>query len=203
MSIQNVEAEKTVLGSLLLDGELIKECRLTEQYFSLSVHKSIFQLMRKMEEEGQPIDLVTFISRVDPKFLEGIGGMEYFIGLMDGVPTTANFSYYEGLVRGAWKMYQAGVLGHKMGERLIAEKNEKVIGETITALCELEEKDCVCEFDLKDALVDLYEELHQDAKEITGIETGYTSLNKMTCGLQEGDFVVLGARPSMGKTAFA
>lgn len=129
--------------------------------------------------------------------------MEYFIGLMDGVPTTANFSYYEGLVRGAWKMYQAGVLGHKMGERLIAEKSEKIIGETITALCELEEKDCVCEFDLKDALVDLYEELHQDAKEITGIETGYTSLNKMTCGLQEGDFVVLGARPSMGKTAFA
>ncbi len=96
MSIQNVEAEKTVLGSLLLDGELIKECHLTEQYFSLSVHKSIFQLMRKMEEEGQPIDLVTFISRIDPKFLEGIGGMEYFIALMDGVPTTANFSYYEG-----------------------------------------------------------------------------------------------------------
>ena len=73
MSIQNVEAEKTVLGSLLIDGELIKECRLTEQYFSLSVHKSIFQLMRKMEEEGQPIDLVTFISRIDPKFLEGSG----------------------------------------------------------------------------------------------------------------------------------
>ena len=73
MSIQNVEAEKTVLGSLLLDGELIKECRLTEQYFSMPVHKSIFQLMRKMEDEGQPIDLVTFTSRVDPKFLKGIG----------------------------------------------------------------------------------------------------------------------------------
>ena len=202
MSIQNVEAEKTVLGSLLLDGELIKECRLTEQYFSMPVHKSIFQLMRKMEDEGQAIDLVTFTSRVIEVF-EGDRGMEYFIGLMDGVPTTANFSYYEGLVRGAWKMYQAGVLGHKMGERLIAEKSEKVIGETITALCELEEKDSVCEFDLKDALVGLYEELHQDVKEITGIETGYTSLNKMTCGLQEGDFVVLGARPSMGKTAFA
>lgn len=73
MSIQNVEAEKTVLGSLLLDGELIKECRLTEQYFSMPVHKSIFQLMRKMEEEGQPIDLVTFTARIDPKFLKGIG----------------------------------------------------------------------------------------------------------------------------------
>ena len=72
MSIQNVEAEKTVLGSLLLDGELIKECRLTEQYFSMPVHKSIFQLMRKMEDEGQAIDLVTFTSRV-PEVFEGIG----------------------------------------------------------------------------------------------------------------------------------
>ncbi|MGE7874293.1 replicative DNA helicase [Bacillus paramycoides] len=203
MSIQNVEAEKTVLGSLLMEGELIKECRLTEHYFSLPVHKAIFRLMRKIEEEGQPIDLVTLVSRMNPNFLESIGGVEYFIGLIEGVPTIANFSYYEGLVRGAWKMYQAGVLGHKMGERLIAEKNEKIIGETITELCELEERDYVCDFDLKDALVGLYEELHQDTKENTGIETGYKSLNKMTCGLQEGDFVVLGARPSMGKTAFA
>lgn len=78
MSIQNVEAEKTVLGSLLIDGELIKECRLTEHYFSMSVHKSIFQLMRKMEGEGQPIDLVTFISRVDPKFLEGLGNGVFY-----------------------------------------------------------------------------------------------------------------------------
>ncbi len=69
-----------------------------------------------------------------------------------------------GLVRGAWKMYQAGVLGHKMGASYCGE-SEKVIGETITALCELEEKDSVCEFDLKDALVDLYEELHQDVKD--------------------------------------
>ena len=57
MSIQNVEAEKTVLGSLLLDGELIKECRLTEQYFSLSVHKSIFQLMRKWKKRGNRLIL--------------------------------------------------------------------------------------------------------------------------------------------------
>ena len=68
MSIQNVEAEKTVLGSLLIDGELIKECRLTEQYFSLSVHKSIFQLMRKMEEEGNRLIFVTFISRMIRSF---------------------------------------------------------------------------------------------------------------------------------------
>ncbi|PGE95411.1 replicative DNA helicase [Bacillus pseudomycoides] len=203
MSIQNIEAEQTVLGSLLLDGELIKECRLTNQHFSTAVHQAIFKLIRKIEEEGQPLDLVALVSKMEPAFLAQIGGMEYLVNIIESVPTTANFSYYEGLVRNAWKMNQAGSMAHSMCERLLAEKDEKVIGETITRLCELEEVDCTLDFDLKDTLVDLYEELHQDTEELTGIETGFSALNKMTCGLQEGDFVVIGARPSMGKTAFA
>ncbi|SDZ07546.1 replicative DNA helicase [Bacillus sp. 166amftsu] len=203
MSIQNVEAEQTVLGSLLLEGELIKECRLTEQHFSTAVHRAIFKLIREVEEDMQPLDLVTLVSRMDAAFLAQIGGMEYLVNMIEGVPTTTNFFYYEGLVRNAWKMNQAGSVAHSMCERLLAEKDEKVIGETITRLCELEEVDCTLDFDLKDTLVDLYEELHQDTEELTGIETGFPALNKMTCGLQEGDFVVIGARPSMGKTAFA
>ncbi|PEJ38418.1 replicative DNA helicase [Bacillus pseudomycoides] len=203
MSIRNVEAEQTVLGSLLLDGELIKECRLTEQHFSMAVHQALFKLIRKIEEEGQPLDLVALVSKMEPAFLAQIGGMESLVNIIESVPTTANFSYYEGLVQNAWKMNQAGSMAHSMCERLLAEKDEKVIGETITRLCELEEVDCTLDFDLKDTLVDLYEELHQDTEELTGIETGFSALNKMTCGLQEGDFVVIGARPSMGKTAFA
>ena len=203
MSIQNVEAEQTVLGALLLEGELIKECRLTEQHFSTAVHRAIFKVIREVEEDMQPLDLVTLVSRMDAAFLAQIGGMEYLVNMIEGVPTTTNFSYYEGLVRNAWKMNQAGSVAHSMCERLLAEKDEKVIGETITRLCELEEVDCTLDFDLKDTLVDLYEELYQDTEELTGIETGFPALNKMTCGLQEGDFVVIGARPSMGKTAFA
>ncbi|MGG0276933.1 replicative DNA helicase [Bacillus rhizoplanae] len=203
MSIQNVEAEQTVLGSLLLDGELIKECRLTEQHFSMPVHQAIFKLIRQIEGDGQPLDLVTLVSRMDSSFLKQIGGIEYFVNIIESVPNTANFSYYEGLVRSAWKMHHAGIMAQSMSERLLAEKDEKVIGETITALCELEEVECTLDFDLKDALVGLYEEFHQDAEELIGIETGFSSLNKMTCGLQEGDFVVIGARPSIGKTAFA
>ncbi|MEN1936968.1 replicative DNA helicase [Paenibacillus sp. 102] len=203
MSIQNIEAEQTVLGSLLLEGELIKECQLTEQHFSTAMHRAIFKLMREMDEEGQPIDLVALVSKMDPGFLKQVGGIEYFVNIIESVPTTANFSYYEGLVRSAWKMNQAGSAAHNMCERLLAEKDENVIRETITRLCELEEGNCTLDFDLKDTLVDLYEELHQDTDEITGIETGFTALDKMTCGLQEGDFVVIGARPSIGKTAFA
>ncbi|PED07225.1 replicative DNA helicase [Bacillus pseudomycoides] len=203
MSIQNIEAEQTVLGSLLREGELIKECRLTEQHFSMAMHRAIFKLIREIEEDGQPIDLVALVSKMDPVFLKQVGGIEYFVNIIESVPTTANFLYYEGLVRSAWKMNQAGSVAHSMCERLLAEKDERVIGEAITRLCELEEVDCTLDFDLKDTLVDLYEELHQDTEELTGIETGFSALNKMTCGLQEGDFVVVGARPSMGKTAFA
>ncbi|PGC31601.1 replicative DNA helicase [Bacillus pseudomycoides] len=203
MSIQNIEAEQTVLGSLLREGELIKECRLTEQHFSTAMHRAIFKLIREIEEDGQPIDLVALVSKMDSVFLKQVGGIEYFVNIIESVPTTANFLYYEGLVRSAWKMNQAGSVAHSMCERLLAEKDERVIGEAITRLCELEEVDCTLDFDLKDTLVDLYEELHQDTEELTGIETGFSALNKMTCGLQEGDFVVVGARPSMGKTAFA
>ncbi|MDM5153670.1 replicative DNA helicase [Bacillus sp. DX1.1] len=203
MSIQNAQAEQTVLGSLLLDGELVKECRLTERHFSVTVHQAIFKLIRKIEEDGQPLDLVTLVSKMEPSFLEQIGGIEYFVNIIESVPTTANFSYYEGLVRSAWKMHHAGIMAQSMSERLLAEKDEKIIGETITALCELEEVDCTLDFELKDALVSLYEELYQETEELIGIETGFSALNKMTSGLQEGDFVVIGARPSMGKTAFA
>ncbi|WP_141497357.1 replicative DNA helicase [Bacillus pseudomycoides] len=203
MSIQNIEAEQTVLGSLLREGELIKECRLTEQHFSTAMHRAIFKLIREIEEDGQPIDLIALVSKMDLGFLKQVGGIEYFVNIIESVPTTANFLYYEGLVRSAWKMNQAGSVAHSMCERLLAEKDERVIGEAITRLCELEEVDCTLDFDLKDTLVDLYEELHQDTEELTGIETGFSALNKMTCGLQEGDFVVVGARPSMGKTAFA
>ncbi|MFD3447192.1 replicative DNA helicase [Microbacteriaceae bacterium 4G12] len=203
MGIQNIEAEQTVLGALLLDGELIKECRLTEQHFSVAVHQAIFKLIKKIEADGQPLDLVTLVSKMDAAFLEQIGGVAYMANLVESVPNTANFSYYEGLVRGAWKMHQAGIVAQSMSEQLLAERDEKVIGETITALCELEEADCTLDFNMKDALVRLYEEFHQDRGDITGIETGFSALDKMTCGLQEGDFGVIGARPSMGKTAFA
>ncbi|WP_459500564.1 replicative DNA helicase [Bacillus sp. C1] len=203
MSIQHIEAEQMVLGSLLLDGELIEECRLTAQHFSTAVHRAVFKVMREIEGDGRPIDLVALMSKMESGFLKQVGGIEHFVSMMESVPTTTNFSYYEGLVRSAWKMNQAGSAAHNMCERLLAEKDEKVIGETITALCELEEEDCTLDFDLKDTLVDLYEELHQDTEELIGIETGFSVLNKMTCGLQEGDFVVIGARPSMGKTAFA
>ncbi|MDZ5606136.1 replicative DNA helicase [Bacillus pseudomycoides] len=203
MSIQNTEAEQTVLGSLLLEGELIKECRLTKQHFSTAMHRAIFKLIREIEEEGQPIDIVALVSKMDSGFLKQVGGIEYFVNMIESVPTTANFAYYEGLVRSAWKMNQAGSVAHNMCEQLLTDKDEKVISETITRLCELEEGDCTLDFDLKDTLVELYEELHQDTEELTGIETGFTALDKMTCGLQEGDFVVIGARPSIGKTAFA
>ncbi|WP_144551584.1 replicative DNA helicase [Bacillus mycoides] len=203
MSIQSIEAEQTVIGSLLIEGELIQECQLTEYHFSTAVHQTVFRFMREIEESGQKIDLVMLVSKMNPDFLKQLGGMEYFVNIMESVPTTANFSHYEGLVRSAWKMNQAGSAAHNMCERLLAEKDEKVIGETITALCKLEEEDCTLDFDLKDRLVDLYEELYQDTEELMGIETGFSALNKMTCGLQEGDFVVIGARPSIGKTAFA
>ncbi|WP_028401790.1 replicative DNA helicase [Ectobacillus panaciterrae] len=202
MSIQNLEAERTVLGSLLLDGELMKECRLTEEHFSAAAHRALFKLMRQIDEDGEPLDLITLVSKIDASFLEQIGGIVYFVNIMECVPTTANFAHYEGLVRNAWKMRHAIQMAQSMNEQLLTEKNEKIINKTISALSELDDTAAV-DFDLNDALIRVFEDLNHDTGELTGIDTGFQNLNQITCGLQEEEFIVIGARPSMGKTAFA
>ncbi|WP_028400582.1 replicative DNA helicase [Ectobacillus panaciterrae] len=203
MSIQSVEAERTVLGSLLLDGELMKECRLTEEHFSVTMHRALFKLMRQIDGDGDPLDLITLVSKLDSAFLEQIGGIVYFVNIMESVPTTANFSHYERLVRNSWKMRHAIRMAQNMNEQLLIDKDEKIIGKTISALSELENTEDTFDFELKDALIRLYEDLNKDTGELTGIDTGFKRLNEITCGLQEEEFIVIGARPSMGKTAFA
>ncbi|MFD3449457.1 replicative DNA helicase [Microbacteriaceae bacterium 4G12] len=203
MMIRNVEAEQTVLGTLLLEGELIKECRLTEQHFANAVHQAIFKLMRRIDANDQLLDLITLVSKMDPTFLEQIGGVPYLMDMMDSVPTTANFSHYEAILQNNWKMRQAFSMAQRMQERLLAEQDENIIRETIRELCELEEAVHTLDFNMKDLLMRLYEDFQKDTGEITGIDTGFKVLNNLTCGLQEGELVIIGARPSMGKTAFA
>ncbi|WP_416825187.1 replicative DNA helicase [Ectobacillus polymachus] len=201
MRIQNVEAEQMVLGSIILEGELLKECRLAEQHFSLALHQTIFKWMKQVVEEK--LDLITLVSTMEPAFLEQIGGISFLATMAESVPTTANFSHYEDLVLRAWKMQSAANIAQGMYAKLHETKDENVIRTSITALCEIEEAEYKEDNDLKDGLEDLYESFQKDMGELSGIDTGFQALNQLTYGLQEGDFVVLGARPSMGKTAFA
>ncbi|ENQ3106549.1 replicative DNA helicase [Bacillus cereus] len=201
--IRNIEAEQSVLGSILLEGDLIKDCQLREKQFSLPTHQVIFKAMRELDSEEHPIDMVSLIAKFDKSFIQQIGGIDFLANLVDSVPTTKNFSYHEGLIIESWKMRHAQEVAGDLYKRIQSEKGISAISNTVDQLTAIEETGYSDEFDLKETLVDLYKEMQLDVGDLTGINTGYTKLNNMTSGYHEGDLIIVGARPSMGKTAFA
>lgn len=200
--IRNVEAEQSVLGSIIQEGDLIKDCQLKVKQFSLPTHQVIFKAMRELEDAEVPIDLVALIVKFDESFMQQIGGIEFFVNLTEVVTTTKNFSYHEGLVIEAWKMRHAQEVAGNLYNRLQQDRDMSAISTSIDELSAIEETGYSDEFNLKDTLVDLYKNMQIDVGDLTGISTGYDDLNRMTAGLQEGDLIIVGARPSMGKTAF-
>ena len=86
--IRNVEAEQSVLGSIIQEGDLIKDCQLKVKQFSLPTHQVIFKAMRELEDAEVPIDLVALIVKFDESFMQQIGGIEFFVNLTEVVTTT-------------------------------------------------------------------------------------------------------------------
>ncbi|PEK39089.1 replicative DNA helicase [Bacillus pseudomycoides] len=199
--IRNVEAEQSVLGSIIIEGDLIKDCQLKPNQFSLPTHQAIFKAIRELEDAESPIDLVTVVEKLD-SFINQIGGIQFLVNLAEGVSTTKNFSYHEDLVIEAWKMRHAQEVAGDLYKRLQKDRDISVISNTIDELNAIEETGYSGEFDLKETLVGLYKKMQIDVGDLTGINTGYNDLNRMTSGLQTGDLIIVGARPAMGKTAF-
>ncbi|EMA6341712.1 MULTISPECIES: replicative DNA helicase [Bacillus cereus group] len=200
--IRNVEAEQSVLGSIIIEGDLIKDCQLKPNQFSLPTHQVIFKAMRELEDAERPIDLVSLVAEFDDSFINQIGGIQFFVNLTESVSTTKNFSYHEGLVIEAWKMRHAQEVAGNLYNRLQKDKDISAISKTIDELSAIEETGYANDFDLKGTLVDLYKKMQIDVGDLTGINTGYNDLNRMTSGLQTEDLIIVGARPAMGKTAF-
>ena len=171
--IRNVEAEQSVLGSIIQEGDLIKDCQLKVKQFSLPTHQVIFRAMRELEDAEVPIDLVALIGKFDESFMYQIGGIEFFVNLTEVVTTTKNFSYHEGLVIEAWKMRHAQEVAGNLYNRLQQDRDMSAISTSIDELSAIEETGYSDEFNLKDTLVDLYKNMQIDVGDLTGIPTGY------------------------------
>lgn len=201
MAIANIEAEQTVLGCVLLEGYLIKDIELRPDHFYRPVHQVIFGAMKQMESKEQPIDLVTLVSVLDDNKLTEIGGLQYLQDLACAVPTTSNMKTYEKYVLDAWKMRQAQVAVHHLLS-VVNVADTEVISETIQKLTRIEETGYEDEFDLVALQSKMWDKFETMGSGITGITTGYTDMDVMTNGLQDEDLIIIGARPSIGKTAF-
>jgi replicative DNA helicase len=209
---QNIEAEQAVLGAIFLDSSALtpaSELLIPEDFYR-AAHQKIFHAMLKVADKGEPVDLVTVTAElVDSKALEEVGGVSYLSELADAVPTAANVEYYariveeksilRRLIRTATSIAQDGYTREDEVDVLLNEAEKKIM--------EVAQRKHSGTFqNIKDVLVQAYdniEMLHNRKGEITGIPTGFTELDRMTAGFQRSDLIIVAARPSVGKTAFA
>jgi replicative DNA helicase len=209
---QNLEAEQAVLGALLLESEALitaMERVRVEDFYSVA-HQRIFDAIVGLNEDNQPLDMITLTARLqDQGELEEIGGVSYLAKLIGSVPTAANVEYYaqiveeksmlRRLIRTATNIVSSGYAeGDDVGA-LLNEAEQRIL--------ELSSRRAAHGFiSIRDVLMDVFERvenLYNHKGGVTGIPSGFPDLDKMTAGFQRSDLIIVAARPSVGKTAFA
>lgn len=208
----NIEAEQAVLGAIFLEPSAVttaSEVLIPEDFYRTS-HQLIFAVMMDLAGRGEPVDVVTVTAGLqNEKRLEEAGGVSYLAELADSAPTAANIEYYCGiveeksllrrLIRTATSIVSDGYSREDDIDTILddAEKN----------ILDVAQRKRVSEFrPIKDILMETYDniEMLQNRKgDITGTPTGFIELDRMTAGFQKSDFIIVAARPSVGKTAFA
>lgn len=209
---QNIEAEQAVLGAIFLEPSALTTAAeiLQPDDFYRTAHQRIFHAMMKLADEGKAVDVVTVTEELAAaNQLEDVGGVSYLTELATSVPTAANIEYYakiveekallRRLIRTAVSIAQDCYQREDEVEVLIDEAEKKILevaGRKNTGGFQ----------NIRDVLFRTYdhiEKLHNRAGDVTGLATGFVDLDKITAGFQRNDLIIVGARPSMGKTAFA
>ena len=209
---QNLEAEQSVLGAMLIDKEALLQAAeiLSPQDFYREVHQHIFQALVELFNKGEPVDLVTACEELESRsLLNKVGGAAYLATLANMTPTAAHVKHYAGIVK------------EKSLLRRLIQSATTIVGKCYGYLDDVEEfldeaeqmifdvarsKDTKNFIPLKDALEQTFEKLerlYERKSGITGLSTGFTDLDNITSGLQDSDLIIIAARPSMGKTTLA
>jgi replicative DNA helicase len=208
----NVDAERFVLGSILLDDALYVQAAgtLEADDFSLESHRRIFKRMGELQERGEKIDRITVANEL-MKFneLEACGGLSYLVELDDGLPQIPNLDSYIRIVKDKAVLRRIIFASQHMMNRALAgeeEPDEILAGaeETLLKLGEARMKSGL--LNAGQILEDYEGGLNaflDPSKRIKGIGTGFTKFDELTGGLHGGDLVIVAGRPSMGKTALA
>lgn len=208
----NIDAEQAVLGAVFLEPDALVRAleMITYEDFYRHSHQRIFQVMVELAEDRQPVDLVTVTSALqDRKWLEEVGGVSYLSDLANAVPTAANVEYYAKIVEEKALLRKLIKVATQIASSGYAaqEEVEEILNQAERSILDIAGSQTQDGFvPIKDVLVETYErieKLHNSDSEITGIPSGYRDLDRMTSGFQKSDLIILAARPSVGKTAFA
>jgi replicative DNA helicase len=209
---QNLDAEQSVLGAILIDNNALTralEILDPEDFYKMS-HRKIFFAMTELFDKNEPIDLITLTDELKKNDeLEAVGGIAYLSLMVNMVPTAANVKYHSHIVREkallrglllsaneiAGKVYEDNLDAEDLvdyAERSIFRISDKRVKASFVTLREV----------IRDSF-EMIEHLYDKKETITGVPSGFRDLDDLTTGFQKGDLIVVGGRPSMGKTAFA
>ena len=209
---QNIEAEQSVLGSMLLEEEAIGEAieALREEYFYQDAHKKIFSAICKLYETGRAVDLITLREKLKKdNQIKAIGGVSYLTRLTEIVPSASNVKHYARIVKEKAILRilintSTNIISDCYDESIDA---DQMLDRAERNIFDIAEKRLDTKFvSLKDIVKDsikLIDDLYQRKAHVTGIPTGFNELDVMTAGLQSSDLIVVAGRPSMGKSALA
>ena len=208
---QNVEAEASLLGSILIEKEAIIKVAdiVSPEDFYLDRNGIIFTAMLDLYEQRQPLDLLTLANKLhDAGELDRVGGSSYLTELTNTVPTAAHVSHYAEIVAHKAtlrRMISAASQIQGMGY----EENvplDNLLDKAEQTLFEVSQKNLKQNFvHINTVLADSFErlnDLHSNAGQLRGIPTGFRALDNLLAGMQSSDLLILAARPSMGKTTF-
>jgi replicative DNA helicase len=209
---QSLEAEQSVLGAVLLENNALLKCLdvINEGDFYRESHRRIFTTMLDLFDKGEAIDLVTvgeYLQRASG--LEVVGGTSYLASLASQVPTAANVIYHAKIVREKALLRSLLRSSTDIASRVYedAEEAEELLDFAEKSIFEISDKRIKSAFvSIKDVVKDSFkmiEDLYGRKETITGTPTGFSDLDEKTAGLQKSDLIIIGGRPSMGKTALA
>jgi len=209
---QNLDAEISLLGSILIEDEVITMIadKIIDRDFYDKRHGTIYSAMVRLYEQHKPVDLLTLSNALkDTGELENIGGSSYLTELTNAVPTAAHAENY------------ADIVAEKATRRRLIKASEDIVNlsfsdgvSSVQEILEEAEKRLfsVSQRTMKQDLIsieqilaegfDRLDELHKNKGRLRGIRTGWTDLDNKTAGLQRSDLIILAARPAMGKTTF-
>lgn len=207
----NNEAEQSLLGSVFLDNHVMTEIadKIYPEFFYQIRHQILFRVFLELYEESKPIDITTVSSKLKDKnqYIE-VGGLEYLIELSELVPTTANVQTYVEIVREkaiARRLIETANLIAQNATRSDMDLNELLDDAEKKIMLVARERSASDFKEIRDVVNEVFGKIkaqNERGTELTGLQTGFSALDRLTLGLQKEDLIILAARPGMGKTAF-
>jgi len=209
---QNIEAEQSILGSILIDKDAIVRISdiIKPDDFYKETHAIIFDAMQELYEKREPLDVLSLSNRLEEKGqLEQIGGRGYLVSLANTVPSAAHVENYAQIVQKKATLRRLLEASHEINNLAsqMSEDTEALLDKAEQKIFAISQKYLKKKFlPIKSILTEAFDridDLHKESGKLRGIPTGYAELDNKLAGLQKSDLIVLASRPSMGKTSLA